>query len=288
MKPCMRRVCAALVATCAVAVTTDSHACADKVSVEDINIQLLMRDGCDPDFFVQADKWYGFWLDSSWDDLTGRQDACNLSHPYAKMIDSIFLINYALTDNYSAQWHATEDYWPESRALGTGYHGDIVNKFSDSAPGAEATTRAGRFLAQDDTRYFCPLYDGQGQGVPGQSNSTVNRASTIVHEMWHHWQHQNGYVTTHPTACALGACDAYYFHSVSAFDFGQLNNFSLNPLLFHSPYQIGVEFDCDVAEMSQPWIPNTTTSVARIYANTRIAGQFINAVGYRCGNPRPF
>lgn len=272
------------IASFAILYAGPSRACLDKAAVEDINIQIQMPGTCWPEFFQAADKWYGFWLNSSWNGSPGRQDACNVTRPFTKMMSAIWVINYALTDNYSAQWHATEDYWPESRAMGTGYHGDVSNVFRDVGS-AEANSDAS---PGGDTNYFCTVFDGLGQGIPGQSNSTVNRASVIVHEMWHHWQAQNGYKGTHPTACPLGACDPYYFHTVSAFDFGRLKQFSLNPLLFHSPYQLNVEFDCDVAEMSIPSMPRTTTQVARMYANARLRGQFTNAVGYVCGNPRPF
>jgi hypothetical protein len=87
-----------------------------------------------------------------------------------------------------------------------------------------------------------------------------------------------------------GDCDYYFFHIVSAFAYGQLDRYDLNPnnLKFHSPYQIAVEFDADLAELSHSWMPTIVTQSARNYGNTRLATQFVNAVGYRIGNPRPF
>lgn len=57
--------------------------------------------------------------------------------------------------------------------------------------------------------------------------------------------------------------------------------------IIHS-VQVAVEFDADLAEMSVPRIPIIVTQSARSYGNTRLATQFVNAVGYRIGNPRPF
>ena len=123
------------------------------------------------------------------------------------------------------------------------------------------------------------------------SDSAGERAATLVHESWHHWQHEHGFQTSH---ISIGSpprdADWFYPHRVSDFDFGQLDRYDTNPshLLFHSPYQIGVEFDADLAEMSQPWVPLIVTQTARGIGNTRLGRRFVNAVGYRIGNPRPF
>jgi hypothetical protein len=51
---------------------------------------------------------------------------------------------------------------------------------------------------------------------------------------------------------------------------------------------MAVEFDADLAEMSQLWVPLVVTQAARNFGNTRLGTQFANAVAYRIGNPRPF
>ncbi len=121
--------------------------------------------------------------------------------------------------------------------------------------------------------------------------------SVIVHEMWHHWQHAKGYSSSHLTgptgACTTpgAACDWFYPHGVHDFDFNQLNNYRLavaEASSSHSPYQIQVEFDCDLAQMSFDSVPLSVTQAAKSSANARLATQFKNAAGYRCGNPRPF
>jgi hypothetical protein len=123
------------------------------------------------------------------------------------------------------------------------------------------------------------------------SDAPSNRASVMIHESWHHWQLRYGFDGNHPQ-CGFTPhdCDYYYFHGTGEFDEGQLERYSIRPdhVLFHSPYQIAVEFDADLAEMSHPWVPIIVTQSARSFGNTRLASQFVNAVGYRIGDPRPF
>jgi hypothetical protein len=82
-----------------------------------------------------------------------------------------------------------EDWILASFALGTPFHGDIYTQFDDQS-NSEARSEVGQF-GQDNTDYRCPLFTGTGTGLPApnNTNSTVNRASVIIHEMWHHWQY---------------------------------------------------------------------------------------------------
>jgi hypothetical protein len=131
---------------------------------------------------------------------------------------------------------------------------------------------------------------------PPASDDPVNRASVMIYESWHHWQVKHGFATDHlngPTgACTNNgpSCDWYYFHGSGLFDFGTLDSYDTDPshLKFHSPYQIAVEFDGDIAELSQPWVPVSVTQMARFYGNTRLGNTFKNRVAYRIGDPRPF
>jgi hypothetical protein len=149
---------------------------------------------------------------------------------------------------------------------------------------SEADSETGRFLAEDRTNLHCPLFN-----LGGGSDDVTNRASVMLHESWHHWQHAHGFDTSHPQ-CRGHDCDYYYFHTVSQFDFGALDRYDTNPshLLFHSPYQIAVEFDADVAELSQGWVPVSVEQSARNYGNNRLSSQFVNSPGYTIGNPRPW
>ena len=111
----------------------------------------------------------------------------------------------------------------------------------------------------------------------------------MLHESWHHWQHKHNFDTSHPQ-CGGHDCDYYYFHGSGAFDFGQLDRYDTNPahLLFHSPRQVQIEFWADLAELSQPWVPTSVTTMARNYGNLRLAQEIVNPIGYRIGDPRPF
>ncbi|HJR83504.1 MAG TPA: hypothetical protein VJ775_06215 [Sphingomicrobium sp.] len=241
--------------------------------------------GCWRDLFIWV--WQAYDLtDESWNSA-GLLDACNVTLPFAKVVNAAFLINYALSDNLALQWHSTEDYRSSSRAADNRFHGPFYLMLS-AADGTAAEARAStrRFLARDLTRLFCRLFS-----LNAASDSASNRASVLCHESWHHWQYEHGFDTSHPQAGTPPAdVDWFYPHRVSDFDFGQLDRYDTDPnhLLFHSPYQIAVEFDADLAEVSQPWVPLVVTQTARAFGNTRLGNQFRNAVAYRIGNPRPF
>ncbi|RKG71208.1 hypothetical protein D7V80_02325 [Corallococcus sp. CA054B] len=244
-----------------------------------------MYGGCWRDLYMWV--WQAYDLtDSSWYSA-GLSDACNSSLPFAKVVNAAFLINYALSDNDALQWHSTEDYRSSSRATSNHFHGPFYTRLATTDGGtADARAQTRRFLARDRTNLYCRLFS-----LGSTSDSAGNRASTMVHESWHHWQYAHGFNTSHRK---IGSpprdADWYYPHRVSDFDFGQMNRYDTNPshLLFHSPYQMTVEFDADLAELSRTWVPLVVTQAARNIGNVRLANQFANAVAYRIGNPRPF
>ncbi len=259
--------------------------CVAGANVEETTVNGLY--GCWRDLYTWV--WDAYDLsDSTWSQ-DGLKDACNVQLPFAKVVNAAFLINYALSDNYALQWHSTEDYRSSSRAAENRFHGPFYTRLGTTgAPSAttEAQAQTGRFLARDRTNLYCRMFS---MGSP--SDSPSNRASVMLHESWHHWQYEHDFNTSHfkigsPPADA----DWFYPHRVSDFDFGVLDAYDTNPshLLFHSPYQIAVEFDADLAEMSNPWVPLVVTQAARNFGNTRLGSQFGNAVAYRIGNPRPF
>jgi hypothetical protein len=258
--------------------------CVDGASLEETTVQNLY--GCWRDFYLWV--WQAYDLtDFTWDHA-GISDACNVSQPFAKVVNAAFLINYALSDNYIPQWHSTEDYRNSSRASDNNFHGPFYCRlaFAGDSATTEANSQTGRFLAEDRINLYCYLFN---LGSP--ANLPSERAAVMVHESWHHWQYKHGFVTAHPQ-CGSPAhdCDYYYFHGTGAFDFGQMDRYDTDPnhLLFHSPYQVAVEFHADLAEMSLPWVPLIVTQSARSIGNNRIDNRFVNAVGYRIGNPRPF
>jgi hypothetical protein len=262
-------------------------ACNDGANPQELAVQGLY--GCWRDLYLAVYHVYAL-TDDSWESA-GKSDACNAALPFAKVVNAVFAIHYILTDNYIPQWHSIEDYTSTSSAADNRFHGPFYQRFIQYNGSAEADSETGRTAARDRTNLHCPLFN-----LNGPSDDPVNRASVMIHESWHHWQQKHNFDTSHldgPTgACTngAGACDWYYFHGSGAFDFGTLDTYNTDPnnLRFHSPYQIAVEFDADVAELSQPWVPVSVTQKARYYGNTRLSNTFKNRVGYRIGDPRPF
>lgn len=256
--------------------------CIDGAGVEENAVQALY--GCWRDFFLWA--WDAYALtDDSWEPA-GLNDACNIALPFAKVLNSIFLINYALSDNHALQWHSTEDYASSSRAADNRFHGPFYQRFIESDGAAFATTEIGRVAARDRTDLHCPLFNFRAFYA-----TATSRAGTMLHESWHHWQYKHGFVGTHPKCGSPpGDCDYYYFHGVGAYEFGYLDRYDTNPshFRFHSPRQVQVEFLADLAEMANGWIPTAVAVMARNYGNLRLANEFVNAVGYRIGDPRPW
>lgn len=260
--------------------------CVAGANVEETTVASLYG-GCWRDLYLWV--WDAYDLtDTTWYQ-DGLSDACNITLPFAKVVNAAFLINYALTDNLALQWHSTEDYRSSSRAADDRFHGPFYLRLGTTgapSPGTEAQAQTGRFLARDRTNLYCRLFSA---GSP--SDSAGNRAAVMVHESWHHWQRGHGFKTSHIKIGSPPAdADWFYPHRVSDFAFGSLDRFDANPghLLFHSPYQMAVEFDADLAEMAQPWVPLVVTQAARAFGNTRLGSQFVNTVAYRIGNPRPF
>lgn len=256
--------------------------CIDGINTEEAGVQALY--GCWRDLYLAVWQLYQL-TDDSWD-AAGLDDACNVALPFAKVINAVFLIHYTLTDNYSLQWHSTEDYTSESEAVGNRFHNEFYIRFIEGDGSSEASSETGRFLAEDRTDLNCPIFD-----MRNPSNSVANRASVLIHEAWHHWQNDHGWQTSHPQ-CGFPAhdCDYFYFHRVSEYDFGKLDAIDLDPnhLLFHSPYQVQCEFDADIAELAQPWVPVVATQAARATGNARLSSQFVNNPPWRIGNPRPW
>jgi hypothetical protein len=236
-----------------------------------------------PEFYSWAAAAFTLDDDDSWDPA-GEDRPYLASFPYGKMINSIYLLAYALSDDYATQWHSREDYLSTALAADNRFHGPFYLRFSDG--NGEAKAETGRFAARDRTNIHCAVFD-----FMGASDDPANRASVLVHESWHHWQYEKGYVGDHLTGGKIKAGlegDYYYFHRVFDFDFGVLDRYQLNPLKFHSPYQVQVEFDADLAECSNSWVPIAVAQSARYYGNTRLAQQFFNTAAYRIGDPRPF
>ena len=260
--------------------------CLDGMTLADSAVYVLIPTRSQwPEFYDWVHDAFAL-TDDSWDPAgAGAQDDGNL--PYGKMVNAIYLLAYALRDDYRSQWHARDDYVSLARAADNHYHGPFYARFLDSNS-SEANSETGRFAARDRINFRCPLFN---RGGP--SDDPGNRASVIAHEAYHHWQRKYGWSGDHQTGGAIKSGmegDWYYFHGSGAFDFGQLWKYDLgsDPIRFHSPYQIAIEYDGDLAEYPQSWVPVIVSQQARYYGNTRLAQQCKNPIGYRIGDPRPF
>lgn len=236
------------------------------------------------DFVLWQYKAYrmssGDW--NSW----GFQDACNISKPYPKAVNASYLLTYGLNENQSFQWHGTIDYRHAGEAWSSPNHDQI--HYIPSTSRAWLAEAQNRWPGEDRTLMGCLLFDiNSGSGNP------ASRAGDYVHEGWHHWQYKrnySGHMEGPIGACTLNSkgCDWYYWHGLGAYAFGEMHKYTSDGRFFHSPTQAQVEFLCDVAESPKSFVPASVRSIARSEANQRLANRFRNAVGYRCGDPRPW
>src|SRR5687767_14297238 len=114
--------------------------------------------------------------DSSWNPW-GAFDPNDKARPYGKMINAIFVIGYALTDNQQLQWHATEDYESLASKVDNRFHDDLYYRII-TGPGANATTVIPA-VGTNHTDMHCPVFR---EGNP--ANSASHRAGVMVHEGW--------------------------------------------------------------------------------------------------------
>lgn len=255
--------------------------CNDNRNLEEILTHgLIGVMGIDYDAFNSWATDYFQITNDSWHPW-GAFDPNDKARPFGKMLNAMFLIGYALSDNHQLQWHSLEDY--ESLAAGRD------NRFHDHKyvriilwNGTSEASASGNRIDM-----HCPCFN-EGS----ISNFPSHRAAVFLHEGWHHWQSKYDFESEHPTggACTWSQGDYYYFHGVGAYEFGNLHAYDTNPghLLFHSPYQIAAEFWADLAELSVPAVPSLICQTARDHGNIMLANAFVNPAPYRIGDPRPW
>ena len=227
-----------------------------------------------PEFYSYA--YASFVLrDDSWNPA-GRPAPGNGSLPYGKVMHAIYLLTYAIRNEYLPHWHSREDYLNAANGLANDYHTWHEYQFRNRAnPVAQA------FEGSNRTELYCPMFN---RGATW--DDPCSRASIMLHEGWHHWQRKYGWQGGHGS----DGLDWYYPHGTGAFDFGQLFRYDLhsNPIRFHSPTQVQCEFLADLAEYSHSWVPVGITQQARAIGNHLLAARFRNPPSYRIGQPRPF
>lgn len=218
----------------------------------------------------------------------GYNDQCNIALPYAKTLNSAYLVLHGLTDS-NMKWHSTIDYRATAEATNSLTH----YRFSY----APSSDRSG-WLALSDFQtnrvwLSCLLFD-----FNSGSNNPATRAGDFMHEAWHYWQLKNNILPEHMIG-PVGycdeygpACDWYYPHRLrdfqSSYHIWLTGTASDGRLLFHSPNQVQIEFLCDLAEHAADFVPKIVRDLAKAEANLRIDGKIRNIVAYHCGDPRPW
>jgi len=277
------------------------EACTDGATTTELAFTAAWRP-CDQDLVTSF--WQGWGVtDDSWNPA-GISDACNENLPFAKVMNAIAFIGGSPT--VVGIFHQRGDYFQESRANATPYHDDVYLRFIQShGAGVEAQSASG-----DHTDLDCPIFNFPGVPTPSPGNPNAEmlaeRSAVIIHEMWHHWQVAHDTDSKHmdgprgSCTAGSGACDWFYPHApgsalpngVLSDSLGALNQTNVvngRGLYFHSPYQVMVEFETDIAIWgSSVFMPFAARQEAQNVGNVHLTSNFVNAAGFTIGTPVPF
>jgi hypothetical protein len=253
--------------------------CNDAADLPDTTLWQVTNPDCWWDFVLWQYKAYRMF-NSDWNGW-GFNAACDIDQPYPKGVNGSYLLTYGLTES-NWQWHGTIDYRNAGEAWSTPAHNKIKTVPANTTAWLAQATSGGL------TRMSCLQFNDNAW-----SNSPTTRAGDYIHEGWHHWQFKrnySGHMNGPIGACTQNGagCDWYYWHGVGAYAFGEAHKYTTDGTFFHSPNQIQSEFLCDVDDYGEGWLPAIIATRARSEANNRLSGRFRNAVGYRCGDARPW
>jgi hypothetical protein len=258
--------------------------CQDGANASERNVN-AMYGRCWPDFGLWVYHAYDM-TDDSWGPA-GKFDGCNITKPFAKVINSVFLICHGLANITGgaascSQWHSSGDYRDLVVAADNQFHGPFYVRFIEYEGTKPADTELRRFLARDRTNLHCPLFD-----IGSNVDSPTIRASVLLHEAWHHWQYEHDFDPSH-FSCSNGDCDWYYVNH--AWTWGQMHTYDLNPATFRflSPYQVMVDFLDDIHIFHRPEVPISAVLDARTEGNSVLTQKFRNPPKFRIGLPKPF
>lgn len=242
-----------------------------------------------------------------WDDW-GLEEPCNRNLPYNKMLTASWLIAYALPHDMvrpstggfglGLQFHGWEDYHLLTSANGGSFHDGLYYTKGDIP--AQADFHEWRI------KFGCAPFDNNAGAVDQWGTSImsnpVNRAGNMVHESMHAWRHTIGVKPadededssghSKPGAAAgrcKGACDYWYRHDPSAFDYGMMwvRDVSVSPPKTHSVTQAQIEYACDL-DLYSSNTPAQLSENARYIANLYMNQRIINLPSFRCDLPRFF
>jgi len=298
-----------LVATCALALVGRAHAgtCASASSnLSSLDQVVFNTHGCRPDYIDF--QWRRYDLRSDDWANTGWLDDCNMTQVYPKHWNATFLIDFA-TGNDNPWWspgsrglHYPDDYGGLTGHDSSGYHDGQRHLMAGSHPTLLGLYEP-LFATPNHLNTFCRTYD---PGVDAGNATPDMRASVMVHEGTHGWWNKIG---TSGGNCGghhcfsefdspaktcdpgLNTCDFFYFHGTAKYGRGTLwyqdNNQGLGQF-FHSPFQNGIEFLCELATNGQEWLPTSVLAHASSRVDRISLTRIINGPGMKCGIRKPW
>ena len=232
----------------------------------------------------------------------GYPDLVNPQGPYFLMANSAFLITYAMTADPGFTFHDPRlDYFELAEGHGGRFKFDSYYGISTGDGSLYADFEASHSLSPDEIMTYCGMFD--------PTMDPASRAAILMHEAWHGWQLRyhwdvntaSGHLPISPPGLPAvfppgnckweSACDYYTLHRVSLFPPGQMEYSTPNPgpnQKMHMPYQVEVEFLCDLAQRHVPSFPVPLEMAAESQADYLVANVFLNPVPLGCGSRRPF
>jgi hypothetical protein len=176
--------------------------------------------------------------------------------------------------NTLTSWHTNQEY--SDFAAGS-LHQSIYIPGDD-----ESWANAARpIIGTDRVEMCCYSFNGKTQGT-----EPATRAGTMVHEA----THQN-FNMSHDS-CDGKDCDGWYFHTLRdplfTLGIGTVPaSGSWVAVPNHTPYQLSVEYSCDIGQFASNELPQSAYAHAVALANEFLAQRIKDPPGWKCGDPRP-
>lgn len=219
------------------------------------------RDWFRPYFNLQHDHWDGGW---GW-------ETCDPTQAFPKMWSSAYLLTYGLEDWAVGPWHSDVDYY----RWAAGSQHDFRYEPEDIG-GIYARAYTGWFTT-NRVEMACPGFNGYTAGL--RAGVMLHEATHIIYGSWSGgWSHQSNPPGSN---CSEPCSDDWYFHYLNSYPYGSLAGHR------HSMVQIQIEYNCDLAQFGEGWVPYTTGLLSQSEANSYMTNRIRNPPGWTCGQPRP-
>lgn len=290
----------------------------DETVVSQADQDLAAVRGCDINYMQWAadaykmpkDPWAG----------RGSNDACNILKEFAKHVNATYLLNFAVRPPppetsgliklyYDWPFHRTSEYFGITNRNSSDWHNKLLHTVTDSSNVCPVGGEVNGFYGHTHTHGFdmfkwnqrtalmlsCKAYDELPGGFyPSYGYTPGKRASTLVHEGWHAWNHKHerlnqpggaaGHEVVGPTPnCTEEACDHFYARALGPFDLVSAGDHKS----LVSVYQVEMDAQCDLADHAQPWVPYSVREDAANVAAWTNTRRFVESVPYWCGGTRP-